>query len=187
MEKESNINLVPMKFPEDKNEISEWENKYKNTDGMKDIYHYIMKDNIYYGLDEVIETNHEIFPIGDDEKKLALVAKTDTNEIAGWVLLDVYDLNTNDSTMFVQYIVINPAFQHQGIGTKIGKQLFLSPEKYVGVKPGEIFAIIDKSNSASINLFSKFNFKFNGNDKKYYQAKAFQPKLIKNSEPGFGE
>ena len=97
MEKESNINLVPMKFPEDKNEISEWENKYKNTDGMKDIYHYIMEDNIYYGLDEVIETNHEIFPIGDDEKKLALVAKTDTNEIAGWVLLDVYDLNTNDS------------------------------------------------------------------------------------------
>lgn len=154
------INIVPMVFPDDKDEINNWTAKYGNTPEYESIHHFIMEDDTYRGLGEVINTNHEIFAIGDDEKKLAFTAKTNDGEIVAWVLLDVFDLTTPKPEMFLQYIVINPKYQHQGYGTEIAKEIFLSPEKYVGVKPKNIFAYIDTANAASIMLFSKFNFSF---------------------------
>ncbi len=175
------IKLTKMQFPEDKLEIANWEKQYGNSPEFQSIRHFILEDNIFTGLAEVIETNHEIFQIGNDEKKLAFVAKT-RNEILAWVLLDAFDLSTNNPQMLLQYIVINPKFQHQGYGTEIAKELFLKPEKYIGVKPKEIFATIDARNVASIMLFSKFNFSFTPIDKDYFQAITNDPKLISLKE-----
>ena len=175
------IKLTKMQFPEDKLEIASWETQYGNSPEFQSIRHFILEDNTFTGLAEVIETNHEIFPIGEDEKKLAFVAKSG-NEIVAWVLLDAFDLSTKKPQMFLQYIVINPMYQHQGYGTEIAKELFLSPEKFIGVKPTEIFATIDSSNAASILLFSKFNFSFIPIDKDYFQAITKEPKLISSKD-----
>lgn len=173
------IKIAPMDFPKDKDEINEWTAKYGKTPEYQSIHHFIMEDDTYRGLGEVINTNHEIFPIGDDEKKLAFTAKTDDGEIVAWVLIDVFDLSTQKPEMFLQYIVINPKYQHQGYGTEIAKEIFLSPEKYVGVKPKNIFAYIDIANAASIMLFSKFNFSFVPMENThYFRAQTTKAKLL---------
>lgn len=180
---EQKIKLLPMKFPEDKDEIASWETKFAGSPNFESIKHYILEDETYYGLAEVIETNHEIFPIGEDEKKLALVAKNKSNKIVAWVLLDAYDLTTAKPQLFVQYIVVSPEFQHMGYGTEIAKELFLSPEKYTGTKPYEIFAYIEKTNLPSQSLFSKFNFEFGLiSGGQYYRAITKEPKLINFNE-----
>lgn len=178
MEKKK-INIVPMTFPEDKDEINTWTTKYWPTPEYQAIHHFIMEDDTYRSLGEVINTNHEIYAIGEDEKKLAYVAKTDEGEIVAWILLDVFDLSTKKPEMFLQYIVINPEYQHQGYGTEIAKEIFLSPENYVGVKPTNIFAYIDISNAASIMLFSKFNFSFMPMaNSHYFKAQTQKAKLL---------
>lgn len=154
------FNIVPMLFPEDKDEINTWTAKYWNTPEYQLIHTFIMENDTYLSLGEVINTNHEIFAIGDDEKKYAFTAKSKNNEIIAWILLDVFNLTTPKPEMFLQYIVINPQYQHKGYGTEIAKEIFLSPEKYIKVKPKNIFAYVDMFNNASINLFSKFNFEF---------------------------
>ncbi len=176
--------IVPMKFPDDKESIASWQTSYAGTQEFEDIKKYILEDDYYTNLGEVIEVNHEIFPIGDNEKKLAFVAKNSENEILAWILLDVFNLNTHPE-LFLQYIVINPKFQHQGYGTEIGKEIFLNSEKYIGVKPSEIFAYIDTTNYKSMQLFSKFNFKLKPMADKFFRAFADQPKLI--SQSSFGE
>lgn len=176
------LKIVPMKFPEDKIEISNWEKKYNGTEGFELIKHYILEDDIFYGLDEVIETNHEILPIGDDEKKLAFVGKLN-DEIVAWILIDAFDLTTTEPEMFLQYIVINPEYQHKGIGTAIAKELFLKPEKYIGVKPNSIFSYIDKTNIASQKLFAKFNFQLKPTQKNFMRAVSYEPKLLKDTTP----
>lgn len=187
MENNQTLKIVPMKFPEDKTEISNWKKIYKGTKGFNAIKHYILEDNIYYGLDEVIETNHEMLPIGDDEKKLAFVAKLN-NTIVAWILLDAFDLSTENPEMFLQYIVINPKYQNQGIGTEIAKELFLNAEKYIGIKPKEIFAYIDIKNIPSQKLFKNFNFSFRPLKEKYLQAYTNEPKYIADKNPAtFGE
>lgn len=177
------ITILPMKFPEDKQEIADWETKYKDNPNFGSIRHFILEDDTYHGLAEVIETNHEIFPIGDDEKKLAYVAKNENNEIVAWSFLDVFDLSTNKPQMFLQYIVINPEFQHMGYGTEFAKELFFNAKKYIGVKPSEIFAYIKTNNEASISLFSKFNFSLvpmSGTS--YFRAITKEPKLLNSPE-----
>lgn len=180
---EQKITLLPMQFPEDKDEIASWETKFAGTPNFEAIKHYILEDDTYYGLAEVIETNHEIFHIGEDEKKLALVAKNKSNKIVAWVLLDAYDLTTKKPQLFLQYIVVSPEFQHMGYGTKIAEELFFSPEKYIGTKPYEIFAYIEKTNIASQQLFAKFNFEFGLiAGAQYYRAITKEPKLTNFNE-----
>jgi len=92
--------------------------------------------------------------------------------------------------MFLRYIVINPAYHEKGYGTAIAKELFLSPEKYIGVKPDTIFAYIDQTNYASQHLFQEFNFRFQPRDKFFYAETKYpcylkeQPSFNYLTEPG---
>jgi len=95
---EIKINIMPMDFPSDKNEIALWQTKFEGTPEFDSIKKYILEDNIYYNLGEVIELNYERIPIGDDEKLLALVAKNETNEIVGFTLICIYDLSTKKTS-----------------------------------------------------------------------------------------
>ena len=178
---ENKIKITPMNFPADKEEIANWQTKYAGTPEFNSIYEYILENNTYYTLGEVIEINYEKFPIGDDEKLLSLVAKNNQNEIVGFSIICVYDINTPKPQMFLRYIVINPAYQSQGYGTIIAKELFLNAEKYIGVKPDSIFAYIDQTNYRSQHLFQEFNFKFTPKDKFFY-AETHQPCYL-NEQP----
>lgn len=165
-----------MKFPDDKIKIGDWERKYGDSKNFEGIKRYILENDTYLGLEEVIETNHEIFHIGDDEKKLAFVAENKDGEILAWVLLTAFDLKTAEPQMFLQYIVVNPKYQHKGIGTKVANEFFCNTQEYVGVKPTEIFSYIEKTNKPSISLFSKFNFNFSPmQNSNYLKAVSKEP------------
>ena len=188
MKKEVNISIEHMKFPEDKNEIADWENKYKDDKDFESIAHYILEDQTYMGLGEVIETNHEIYAIGDDERKYAFVAKNEQNEIIAWSLVDFFDITTEKPEMFIQYIVVHPKMQHKGYGEAVAKELILNAKKYLGTQPKNFFAYIDKTNVSSKKLFEKFGFGFRSMSDQFLKAETNEPKLESDNAPkAFGE
>lgn len=183
MKNNEKFTILPMQFPQDKDEIDSWQQQFAGNKNFKSIEHFILEDNTFYSLGEIIETNFEIIPIGDDERKLAFVAKNDEGKVVAWFLLHVFDLNTNEPEMFFQYIVIHPEYQNSGLGTQIAKEIFLSPEKYVGVKPVEIFSYIHQVNLASQKLFKKFNFSLYPSGDNYLRAWTDCPKFVGDKKP----
>ena len=113
MKKQKNVHLELMKFPKDKFEIAQWQRDYPDTEGFKNIRKYILEDNIYTNLMEVIELNHETFAIGEEEQKLALVAKLPDDTIIAWILLDIYNLDTPAPGMFLQYFCMHIKLLHE--------------------------------------------------------------------------
>lgn len=181
------ITIEPMRFPQDKREIAAWETEFGGKPEFDSIQKYILEGQTYYGLDEVIETNNEIFPIGQNEQLLSLVAKQDKKIIA-WILADVFDLQEENPQLFIQYICLHPLYQNKGYGTEILKELLLSPEKYFGAVPRYVFAKIDKTNIASQNLFKSFGFDITPITNDYVSAHTEEPKLISETKPfGLGE
>ena len=188
MKKQAKISIELMKFPEDKNEIASWQEKYQGDKDFDSIQHFILEDQTYYGLGEVIETNHEIFAIGDDERKYAFVAKNENSEIVAWSLIDFFDITTDNPEMFIQYIVVHPKHQHKGYGEAFAQELILNSKKYVGGQPKTYFAYIDKDNTASRVLFEKFGFDFKSMTSQFLRAQTTEPKLESSSVPNsFGE
>lgn len=183
METLEKIKLLPLKLPEDKEEISSWQQEYSGKDCFKSIEHFILEDKIFYNLGEVVETNYEIIHIGENEKKLAFVAKNQKGKIIAWVLLQAFELDTNEPEMFLQYIVVHPEYQHSGIGTQIAKQIFLNPETLIEVKPAHIFSYIHKENLASQKLFQSLNFKLSDCGENYLRAYTQEPKFLKENKP----
>lgn len=181
---ENEIKITAMQFPEDKQEIAKWEEEFGSKPEFLSITHFILEDNVFYGLDEVIETNYEIIPIGEDEKKLAFVAKNEDNKIIAWLLMDVFDLTTEEPNLFLQYVVLHPEFQNKGYGTKVLNELFTNIENYVGVKPKKTFCYVHKKNIASRKLFEKFNFNSRECTDTYLKVQAKEPKLVSTLSSG---
>ena len=176
------ITIELMKFPEDKQEIASWETEFGGKPEFDSIHKFILEDQTYYGLDEVIETNYEIYPIGKNEQVLSLVAKEEERIIA-WILLDVFDLQEERPQLFIPYICLHPLYQNKGYGSEILKELLLNPEKYFGAVPSYIFAKIDKNNIASQNLFKKFGFELTPiTYTSFVSAHTETPRLITEKE-----
>ena len=192
-----NFEIVPMDFPGDKYEIAGWEIEYGDTPGFQGIREFILENQTlenqtlenqtYRGLHEVIETNHEIYPIGDDEIKYSFVVKTKNKDIIAWLLLDEFDINTTEPELFLQYICIHPLYQNKGYGEAILSEILQNPKKYMAAKPANIFAYIKKTNLQSQKLFNKFNFQFRQllSDQNYLRAETKEPILTSetSSEP----
>lgn len=188
MKKTKDFVILPMNMPGDKDEIVSWEEKYKNTEQFEGIKNFILEGSTYLGLGEVIYTNYEHFPIGDDERQHSLVAKSKDGEIIAWVLCDVFNMKTTKPEMFLQYIVINPKFQNQGFGKRILNELFSSTEKYLNVNPTNYFCYINLRNYPSQKLFLEFGFSFDTINSDYYRAQTNEPKLfIESTKTGLGE
>lgn len=152
--------LTPIDLETDKAQIESWDILYKDHKNYASIRKFILEDDLISGLGEVIDANYERFPIGKDEIKKMLVAKTEDNEIFGFVILDAFDLNTSISQLFIQYIVVNPKYQHLGYGMEILTELFSSFKKYIKVKPKNIFGYVHRDNQDSKKLLLKFGFNF---------------------------
>ena len=143
---------------EDKLLIHKWETECRDTPGFKAIKHYVLEDNIYYNLPELIDINYECFPISDNEFRNILIAKSSKNEVAGFVLYNVFNLNHKPEVNLI-YLAINPIMQHKGIGTEIITELCSNYEKYFKCKPTCVFTKIDKENIANQSLMKKFGLK----------------------------
>lgn len=155
--------IVDMNLETDKPQINSWQTLYAGTDEFKAIEHFILEDHLLYDLGEVVETNFEVVNIGDNEIKKALVAKTNEDEIVGFILCQAFDLQTSLPEIFLQYIVLNPKYQHQGYGKAIFTEFFSNPQKYLGLakhhkKPHYVFSFIDKTNFSSKALYESFGF-----------------------------
>ena len=169
--------IVDMNLDTDKPQINEWQNLYGETDEYKAIEHYILEDYTIYSLGEVIETNYEIVPIGDEEIKKALVAKTNEDEIIGFILCQAFDLKTTLPEIFLQYVVINPKYQHQGYGKAIFTEFFSNPRKYLGLtkhhkKPHYVFSFIHTTNDSSKSLYKSFGFDISKEMKPHSMVRA---------------
>ena len=172
---------------DDKQQVINWEEKYGHLPEYDSIRQYVLEGDTYHGLKEVVLVNYEIFRIGDDEKQFSFVAKDEKGEVVAWFLCDVFDISSGAPELFVQYVVTHPMHQHEGVGTEIAKEILLKPEKYIGVKPVDVFAYIDKSNTASKSLFEKFGFSFHDMTPKFSRAYCEEPQLLtdntKNPQP----
>lgn len=152
--------LEPINLELDKPQIENWDSLYRGSPAYESIKHFILEDDLIYGLGELIATNYEHFSIGKSEIKKMLVARTDKNEILGFVIFDVFDIDTSHPEMFFQYIVLKPNYQHLGYGSEMLAELFGNLKKYAGVKPKNIFSYVHKDNEASKHLFLNFGFNF---------------------------
>jgi len=154
------LKITPLNISLDIPIIKSWEERFSNNPKFNDIKHFILEDNTYYGLDEVILTNYEFFHIGEDEKKFCFSIKTQDNEIAGFILACLFNISSYKPELILQYIVLNPHYQNEGYGTMVLNELLSNPQKYFTYSPTEVYANIQKENKASLNLFKKFGFSF---------------------------
>ncbi len=171
--------LCDINLATDKPQIGEWD-KLKGTPKYENIEKFVLEDGLIHGLEEVILTNYEIIPIGDDEIKKTLVAKTKDNEILGMLIYQVFGLTTKEPEMFLQYVVVNPNYQGKGYGSAIFAEFFTNIQKYAnGCTPKEVFAPVDVANFHSQTLFMNFGFTLNGTNTNLMQARANLPQIQK--------
>lgn len=171
-----------MAFPDDKTEIALWQESFKDTQGWDRIYKYILEDGLIHGLNELIATNYEIFPIGDDEVKLALSIRNQDKAIVGFVICQEFNIKTTSPELFLQYIVIRPDMQNKGIGKFVFKHLPDEVGKLTGKKPVSAFSYIHNTNLASQKLYTScgFSFEIMTNSADYVRARGnFQEELVK--------
>lgn len=171
-----------MQFPEDKNEINNWEEIFKQTDGWNNIYQFILEDGLIHDLNELIRTNYEVIPIGYDEIKLALAIKNSEKEIIGFIICQEFNMETQNPELFLQYIVLRPDMQNKKLGQNILKNLPDEVEKITGVKPVSAFSYIERSNKASQAIYLRCGYDLTPikRAEKYFIAKnTFEKELEK--------
>lgn len=140
--------------------IKSWSKTFSSNPKFENIKHFILEDDTYFGLDEVILTNYEFFHIGDDEKKFCLSIKNQENLTIGFILACIFNLSINKPELILQYIVLNPDYQNLGYGTQILNKILTKSEQYFNCTLCEAYANIEQENHASLNLFKKFGFSF---------------------------
>lgn len=170
------LKILPL-TKSDIEDIKLWKTIYKNNPNYRAIEHFILEDNLYYGLDEVILTNYEIYPIGDDERKFSFALK-DGNKTAGFILAHSFNLTT-DPELFLQYIVLNPEYQHKGYGKQVFAEFLNHTDKYVKCDPTNIYAYIDRNNSSSLRLFEHSGFLLKDASNNFKRATKYT-KILEN-------
>ncbi len=154
----TNFKLLPIDIENDKPQIAEWDSAFALDKNYSSIFEFILENGQIRGLAEIIETNYEHFPIGKTERKFTFVAKSDEGEILGFMIMSAFDVGTSKPELFIQYVVVNPLYHHQNVGTNMLEELFSNFKKHIGVKPKNIFAYIHKNNIPSKHLFKHFGF-----------------------------
>lgn len=166
------IKIEEMKLPDDKKSINEWHNKLKDSKVYESIENYILENYLMKDLAEVIEINHEMLDIDYREEKKAFIIKDNKDNIISFLLCDAYDSTDYSSMLYLQYIVINPNYQHKGYGTEILNEFFSNIKKYIGFEPTDVYAIIHRHNKSCISLFEKFGFSFSRRPKSRFYLRA---------------
>lgn len=165
-----NFIITPLDLEKDIPEIDNWENEFKNTQGMRNINQFILEGNIFYSLAEVIDTNYEKYQINKNEKKYAFVFKNQDGEILGFTLNAIIEAMTPSPELIIQYVVISPKYQGQGIAKKALTTLMKNSKEYYGIEFKSAFCRIDKLNDMSRKLFKTLGFDLNYTNTNYLLA-----------------
>lgn len=185
--KKSTLIDISLMTPEDREEISSWQQIYGDTAEFESIRHFILEDMPNFTLDDVLRINYEQYPIGDDEKQVLLVARNKSKELVAWMLCDCIEMTSSSPELFVQYLVVHPMHQRKGYGSAFAGEIFFHPKEYLDLKytPKKYFAYIDNDNIASQKLVTGFGFDLNPIPRTCY-SRAFtrQPKLSTGSQFG---
>ena len=161
--------ITHLSLEHDLPEIEKWDKEMVLSQSFETIRHFIMEDKTYYSIAEVIDTNYEKYEIGDNEKKFAFVIRT-KDEIMGFVLALLSGKKTDNPELMIQYIVLHPDYQKQGIGKSAIRQLITDSNIYFGTNVDSVFARLDKENYASKRMFDKIGFTFLPVSNNYLQA-----------------
>jgi len=170
-----NLNL-----DDDLQEILEWEDKFNGTQGLENIKHFVLEDNAYYNLAEVIDVNYQKFAIGGDERKFALAFRNQNNKLLGFTLNAIIDIDKTSPELLIQYVVISPEYQGQGVAKQALLMLLKNPKKYYGINIKKAFAKIDRFNTTSRKLFQSIGFNLNYINSQFIAATKDQ--LIQEKE-----
>lgn len=150
--------------------ISKWDQDFKNDPRYETIKNFILEGDTYLDIVEVIHSNHDIVPIGDNEIATALILTNKKQDIIGFLLLDVCDINLPSSTLVIKYIVIHPEYQGKNIAYDAITKIISNPIKYVGVKFNEVFAKVEKNNIHSRKMLTKLGFDFEYTSSQFLKA-----------------
>lgn len=164
------LKITPLDFEKDIAAIKKWEIQFADSSEFNSIKKFILEDKTDHGLEQVIVNNYENYPIGDDEKKFCFSIK-DNDNVAGFIIASMYNISIEKPELFLQYLVLNPDYQHCGFGTQVMIDLILNSKQYFGHKPTRIHSYIDINNTASLSLCQKFGFDFISRTDKIVEAR----------------
>ena len=176
-----NILITPLDLQEDLPQITGWDSKYKDDPKYKDIKDFIIEGSIHYSIAEVIDLNYEQYPIGNNERKYAFSIKNKENEVIGFVLCCLFNIQEKPE-LFIQYIVLDPDNQNKGYGQQVLNELLTNSETYMETQPVEAVAYINNKNYHSMGLFLKMGFGLKNMNADYFKAIKYMPKLNQEKE-----
>ena len=162
------IKVTPLSLEKDLPVISSWDSIYDKDPRYDSIKHFILEDNIYYNLAEVIELNYEKFPIGREERAYSFAIKQQEN-LLGFILCCSIQI-LDDPELIIQYVVLNPDAQGKGIAKFAIDEILSNQEKYLKTKVNRVFAKIDRFNMPSRKMFSSIGFDLNYTNTNYLSA-----------------
>ena len=170
-----------MNLNTDRQEINLWHKRFSGTDGWNAIFDFVLEKGLICSLEELIETNYLIMPKRENQRKLALTVKNEQNEIVCFVICKEYDINAFRPRLYIQYVVVRPDNQRDGIGYRVCSELADQVAKITGVRPAFAHALVKRDNVGSFELFKKLGFICCGCYKDYYSmAGPFNTQTKKN-------
>lgn len=92
----------------------------------------------------------------DDENKFAYVVRAKNGEVAAFIFFVLKIRDDKGKDMFIQSIVTNPKYRNKGYAKHLIETIFSNPIEYIGTKPVDVGALVDKWNIKSLNLFDTF-------------------------------
>ena len=155
---------------EDRKLINNWNLEFSGKPEFESIERFILENGLLTNLDEVIMTNHDLLSLDYREIKKAFSIYDNKTNIIGFLLCFAYEIGDYSSELYLQYIVLNPNYQKQGLGTNILKEFFINQKQYLGFEPENICAVVNRVNFSSLNLFKKFGFTFKRKSRSYLWA-----------------
>lgn len=177
-----NLKLVKFDLTTDLEDVKLWKTKFNRYE-FDSIAKYILEGDIFVGLDELIYVNYEHYPIDEDERKHCFAIKNENNDVLGFIIAILCEINTPNPELIIQYIVIRPDCQHKGVGKFALNELVSNWNKYLEARPTMFFTRIEETNVPSLKLFSGFGCEFSPIEScGYLNASAHLNTLEKESE-----
>ena len=159
--KHEDLTFAEIKMPNDLKEINGWTKTYAGTQQMQDIKNFVLDCSSNLSLGQLIDNHYEKFAIGNHEFKKILTIKNDSREIVAFAVIQAfYSLDPMTPEFLIQFLVVNPKYQHKGYGTKTLDGLFKYIEKTYKPDTCKYLVGVHKENTASLKLFKKRGFEF---------------------------
>lgn len=176
------LQIKPFDIIKDLKKVKTWKKKYITHPGYQKIRHFILDDTDDrpgFSLDKIIKAYYEPTPIGKNERSAIFSIIDNDDNLLGFSITSQCDLTTKKPFLHIDFIVINPEFQNQGVATFFLKEIISNPTDYLLINPHSIHAIVSGENTASLTVFKKFGFNFDkiNTTQEYYRVNKLMPIL----------